>query len=350
MELLNGLPGANLRKKFGVAIFGVGRSGQIHLNNLSASHRAQVLYLVDRNTNLADDLVEQYNLEGDTTAIKDTDADEVFLDERVQCVFVCTPTYTHYEIVQKSLDHGKHVFCEKPISQNIEQTKQCYDDAEKAGKILFCSLNRRYDPSLQQLFNKREEYGQIFTVKSCSRDHPLPSLEYLKISGGIFHDCAVHDIDFICWILDSWPETVYVQGHTFSREIAATNDLDTCFIIMKYPTNTSCVIELSRFASYGYHQTLEIFAENGMFISENQRPFEISVSNKQGMSYEPIKYSFPQRYKDSYEAALKNFFDVIQGKETLKITKDSIVRVHKIIEACERGLSTGQVVKIDYEH
>ena len=46
--------------------------------------------------------------------------------------------------------------------------------------------------------------------QTTSRDSPLPSLDYLKISGGIFHDCAVHDIDLITWILGEYPTEVII--------------------------------------------------------------------------------------------------------------------------------------------
>ena len=46
--------------------------------------------------------------------------------------------------------------------------------------------------------------------QTTSRDSPLPSLDYLKISGGIFHDCAVHDIDLITWILGEYPTEVNI--------------------------------------------------------------------------------------------------------------------------------------------
>ena len=39
-----------------------------------------------------------------------------------------------------------------------------------------------------------EKVGRIHTVKTCARDAPRPPTSYLKISGGIFHDCAVHDL------------------------------------------------------------------------------------------------------------------------------------------------------------
>ena len=36
--------------------------------------------------------------------------------------------------------------------------------------------------------------GQMHTIKTVARDAPRPPTSYLKISGGIFHDCAVHDL------------------------------------------------------------------------------------------------------------------------------------------------------------
>ena len=36
--------------------------------------------------------------------------------------------------------------------------------------------------------------GQVHTIKTVARDAPRPPTSYLKISGGIFHDCAVHDL------------------------------------------------------------------------------------------------------------------------------------------------------------
>ena len=52
------------------------------------------------------------------------------------------------------------------------------------------------------------EAGHIQIIKSISRDSPLPSIEYLKISGGIFHDCMVHDVDMQTWVLGELPVQV----------------------------------------------------------------------------------------------------------------------------------------------
>ena len=108
----------------------------------------------------------------------------------------------------------KAVFCEKPIAPSRERTLKCYETAEKYGKPLFCAFNRRFDPSYENVKSKirRGDIGHVHTIKLTARDSPLPSIEYLKISGGIFHDCMVHDIDLMTWMLGEYPIKVKLQN------------------------------------------------------------------------------------------------------------------------------------------
>ena len=85
-------------------------------------------------------------------------------------------------------------------------------------------------------------------VKVCSRDSPLPSEAYLKISGGIFHDCAVHDIDMASWVLGEYPVEVFTYAYAFRQFIADMNDVDTVSISMKFPSGAIGQIDLSRLA------------------------------------------------------------------------------------------------------
>lgn len=80
------------------------------------------------------------------------------------------------------------------------------------------------------------DLGHIHVIKATSRDSPLPSIEYLKISGGIFHDCAVHDIDLITWVLGEYPAEVYSAANAKIPEIKAINDFDNVTIILKFPS------------------------------------------------------------------------------------------------------------------
>lgn len=77
------------------------------------------------------------------------------------------------------------------------------------------------------------------------------------ILGGFYHDCAVHDIDLILWILGEKPISVFAQGHAFNDAIKAMNDVDQAAIVLKFPSGVLATIDLNREAVYGYDQRLE---------------------------------------------------------------------------------------------
>lgn len=122
-------------------------------------------------------------------------------------MIVCSPTYTHEEIILRALEAKKAVFSEKPIGENAKSTVNCYEAASKNGKPLFCAFNRRFDPSYNNVRERLRagEIGHAHIIRTTARDSPLPTIDYLKTSGGIFHDCAVHDIDLVTYMLGEYP-------------------------------------------------------------------------------------------------------------------------------------------------
>ena len=155
---------------------------------------------------------------------------------------------------------------------------------------MFCAFNRRFDPSFSSVRSRvlQGAVGHVHMIKTTSRDSPLPSLDYLKISGGIFHDCAVHDIDLITWILGEYPSKVrslitssptclaliqvYTTANSLMKEIGEIDDHDNVLISLTFPSGSLGSIDLSRFANYGYDQRLEVFGAKGMLQVKNVNP------------------------------------------------------------------------------
>lgn len=181
-------------------------------------------------------------------------------DPDVNAVVVTTPTDQHEHYVRIALAAGKAVFCEKPIAATQKAIIECYDLAENMKRPLFCAFNRRYDPGMSALRQKvkDQKIGKLYQVRTTSRDSPLPSIAYLKISRGIFHDCAVHDIDMVCWIVGEEPCGVFAQGSAFDPEIGAIGDVDAVAIVLKFPSGVLATIDLNRHSQYGYDQRLEV--------------------------------------------------------------------------------------------
>ncbi|XP_063678068.1 inositol 2-dehydrogenase-like [Bolinopsis microptera] len=335
------------RKPVTMALFGVGRAGGIHLGNLKAHSSINLRYVVESDQNKWDQI---QSVCGSSTEIVHPDqAAEMLSDPELNACVICTPTFTHKDIILLCLEAGKAVFSEKPIGETPEDTRTCYMTAERVGKPLFCGFQRRYDPTFADIQTRvrRGEAGHIQIIKSISRDSPLPSLDYLKISGGIFHDCMVHDIDMQSWVLGELPVQVHTIANAQIPEIAEIGDYDNVVTTLTYPSGTLGIINVNRFAAYGYDQRLEVFGMKAMYEANNGKPNTAVYSTSSGSSSVPIYHSFPSRYEESYAAEMDHFVDVVNGTRELPITYLHSSAVSKIADAAEKsareGVSVGLV-------
>ena len=182
-------------------------------------------------------------------------------------------THSHEEYVSKALKHGKGVFCENPVADSLQSVSECYNTAAKAGIPLFCAFNRRFNDAFCSLKEQVDAgaIGKIHSIRTVSRDSPLPSMEYLKVSDVFFHDSSIHDIDTICWrILLSCMH----RGHTHHPGIS---DIDTAAIVMKFPSGVIASIDQSRHASYGYYQRVEVSSVSSLLVELHVYPLHLEL-------------------------------------------------------------------------
>ena len=224
-----------------LALFGLGRAGTIHLNNLLANREVKIKYIIDGAAARCESVKNRLNLASEVRFLQPAEADLLYNDKEVNAVIVATPTYTHEEYITRSLEAGKAVFTEKPVSENTEAVDRVYKLAAKLNKPLFCAFNRRFDPGFSDVRAKirNGQLGQVQQIKLTSRDSPLPSVAYLKISGGIFHDCMVHDIDLMTYILGEYPVQVFTIANAMIPEVAELNDHDNVVSTFKFASGLS---------------------------------------------------------------------------------------------------------------
>lgn len=86
------------------------------------------------------------------------------------------------------------------------------------------------------------------------------------VTGGVFHDCLVHDFDMACWVLGELPIRVQASATALIPEIKAIDDFDTIGFMLTYPSGTIVLGDNSRFSPNGYDQRLEVFGNKGKEI------------------------------------------------------------------------------------
>jgi myo-inositol 2-dehydrogenase/D-chiro-inositol 1-dehydrogenase len=268
-------------------------------------------------------------------------------------VMICTPTATHFELVKLTLNAGLPVFCEKPVAQETHEVDEVYALAESKGLPLLCGFQRRFDPSFMKLKQAivDGQIGQVQIVRTTSRDHPLPSFEFLKTSGGIFHDCCSHDIDVHRWLIGEDPIEVYASGHAWFPEIASFNDYDAVVLMLKFPSGITTTIDLHRNARYGYDQRIEVMGSKGMVEAHNKPKTSMVLSTDAGVVSDSISYSFTDRYPDAYKAEIVHFIEVVRskGRVPLRVTHQDVRKCGIIADACDKSAHEGIPIKISYD-
>jgi myo-inositol 2-dehydrogenase/D-chiro-inositol 1-dehydrogenase len=331
------------------ALFGLGRAGQFHLKNLASHPRCRLLHVVDVDKERADAIGNKYHCKSSTSP------EEALKDPQVHAVIIATPTHTHYELLLKSIEAGKSIFTEKPVSINLHEIDEVYNLAKAKNVPILCGFNRRFDRSWQKVKEavRRGDIGQAQIIRSTARDSPVPSVEYLKTSHGFFHDSGVHDIDVLRWVLGEEPTEVYSITESYLPEIKNLGDVDTIIMVFRFKSGCMGTIDMSRKSVYGYDQRLEVFGNKGLVQVQNPLTTTASFSSENGVLSDNIQFSFPQRFAEAYFRELESFVSVILDKAPaephLWPTHTDVRNVHIIADAARDAANKGHSVKINYD-
>lgn len=111
------------------------------------------------------------DLEATTTAARqlgwesvETDYHTLVNRDDIGLVDVSTPGYTHSEVVLAALEAGKHVLCEKPLANSLEEAGQMLLAAREAGTINMVNFNYRRVPAVQ-FARKLIEEGRLGDIR-----------------------------------------------------------------------------------------------------------------------------------------------------------------------------------------
>ena len=330
-------------KKVNIAIFGVGRIGKIHLKNLLRFSGVNVVAVADTHYP-ADEFKKEFK-----DVFFSSNPEEVLALPAVEAVLICTPTSSHAAMIELALQSGKHIFCEKPVDLSLERTKALVDMANQSGVKLMLGFNRRFDPDFLQARKSIQagRIGDIQIIKITSRDPGLPPLDYIKNSGGLFMDMAIHDFDMARYMMGKEVKEVYSRGLVLvDKQVGEVGDVDTALTTLVFEDGTYAVIDNSRKAVYGYDQRLEVFGNKGMIQVENNQHNRNVVFDADGIHHSlPLDF-FMDRYAASYLNDMNYFIDAISKNAPIPVSGDDGLKATIIAVAAKKSVLEGRPVAI----
>ena len=146
--------------------------------------------------------------------------DEALADDSIDLIDICLPTAMHRSTVIKSLEAGKHVLVEKPISITLEDADAMLEAEERSGRRLFVGQVLRFFPQFSYLKKLIDsgEFGAL-TALHLKRVISQPNWredDSAEANGGIVIDLHVHDADFVQYLF-GMPKAVFASGVTNDR-------------------------------------------------------------------------------------------------------------------------------------
>lgn len=330
-------------EKFVVGVVGAGRIGKLHINNIKNFPDIRVKVVADP---FADQLQDWFQTSGAEKLV--TDYNEIFEDEEVNVLFICSPTDTHLELIEKGVNHNMHVFCEKPISFSQEETRRVYELVKNSKSKVQIGFNRRFDSNFAKIKDYIEDgsIGETQIIKISSRDPQAPPLEYVERSGGLFFDMMIHDFDMARFLGGDIQE-VYAQGAALiNPEITQYDDIDTAIVTLKFKNGAHGVIDNSRQAVYGYDQRAEAFGSKGQAVADNNTDTRVKLFTTDLVKEDNPQHFFLERYNEAYIKETKQFFEAIKNDQEVSPSFEDGMKAQNLAFAAAESLKSGKPIKM----
>jgi len=199
--------------KLKVGIIGVGGIAGAHLPGWEASEDAELAAGCDVN----EEVLKRWGKERDISRLY-VEAEEMFGDQEIDIVDICTPNMYHAPLAIAALEAGKHVICEKPLAPTPDEIRRMIAARDGSGKLLMTAQSMRFGGKAKAFRAEVETgvLGQVYHARAWYLRRggvPVGPGFILKehSGGGPCIDIGVHALDFALWLMGN-PEPVAISG------------------------------------------------------------------------------------------------------------------------------------------
>lgn len=359
--------------KYKFNIIGAGLMGLEHMRVTLAEGRATIHGVFDPNPRsiaVANEAFSRFS-DGGSLFVYDS-LDEACNDPAVDALLICTPNYTHIDVVKEAAKSGKHILLEKPMATTIRDAYEIARIAENYGAVLQIGLQYRYQAICVEAIYEALERKSIGAIKTISiLEHRIPFLDkvnqwnkFSKYSGGTLVEKCCHYFDLLNLFAQAKPVDVFASGGMavnfleFEYGDEKSDILDNAFVIVTYENGVRARFDLCMFAPMFYEEII-LCGDEGRLAASEREDFLAGPRLKTHMEIlcgesKPARIITPS-YPPHMEEAGHNgatffehikFVDNIEGKQTDAATAEEGFWSIVVGVAAEESVKSGEVVRI----
>lgn len=293
---------------------------------------------------------------------------DVLNDSAVDIVLIATPNDSHKELAIQSLQHGKHVICEKPVTLSTADLQDILDTAKKYNRKFMVDQNRRWDENFRMVKKIVDDgaLGKIYEIRNIingSRGIPGDWRRNPEQGGGMVYDWCVHILDRILWLKKGiklrslYADLSYRLGHQVD---------DGFYVELQFDDGMRCILEvgtanfikLPEWYVAGSTGTMEIkdFELHGEYVALKGELAKDTIPVEAGAGFTKTMaprtdgslehHPLPKVAVDVCDF-YRNFVAWIDGKEEPIVKNSEVMDDMKIIQAIFDSAKDNKVIHFD---
>jgi predicted dehydrogenase len=180
-----------------LGVFGTGHLGKFHLNNWKEIKGAELVGFYDPNDSIASEVSAKYQLK----RFKNPDQ----LMDQCDAIDIIAPTDLHFELCERGIRKGKHIFVEKPLANTMEEAKQLVKLVRESNVKLQVGHVERFNPAFLAL-SSTSMNPMFIEVHRLAQFNPRGT----EVS--VILDLMIHDIDIILSLVKSGVKNISASG------------------------------------------------------------------------------------------------------------------------------------------
>ena len=259
-----------------------------------------------------------------------TDYDELIQSKEIDAVYIALPNSLHKEWIEKVIDAGKHVLCEKPIVLDESELTAIFDRANERKIHVMEAFMYRFHPQIHEAKKMLDDgvIGDILTIRSrfhfTLEDKEKDIRMQSDLGGGVLWDIGCYSLNAMLTLVGEEPTEIQVMN---GRRDKVDSHIS---LQMRFPNSVLCMADCSFYGPMT--QEIDIIGTNGKMqlpyafrpdLNENTGVIKIS-SNKKVRQFE--------FNGNSYVYQVNAFQEAIRGNIPLPYTQQQMLRHTRVLK------------------
>lgn len=351
-------------------IIGSGMIGREHMRVATLLGRADVHGIYDIEASSLDNAAADFATYSTAKLQRYTNLESACLDPDVDVIMICTPNFTHFDILRVAMQSGKPLFLEKPMATSLADAASIVRLAEDYSSFIQIGMQYRYKAQYADAFHEVLQCGALGSVKTVAMSEYRPPFldkvgqwnKFNRYSGGTLVEKCCHYFDLINAMAGAEPESIYASGgravNFLEFEYAGkTSDIDDhAFVIINYCNEVRASFTLNMFTQE-LNEELIVCGERGRLKASEFSSFKpgtpsqarlmVEVSERQDYQENDVTYPALIAGSGHHGATLFEhmaLIDQVQGKPADAATPLQGFKAIAVASAAQESMATESVV------